>query len=49
MRRASLIQHHRISREQLSVREHMSLLLRGLHGRRFAVFEELFEPDTVPR
>jgi segregation and condensation protein A len=48
MRRASLIQHHRISREQLSVREHMSLLLRGLSGRRFALFEELFEPERGP-
>ena len=45
MRRASLVQHHRISREQLSVREHMSLLLRGLSGRRFAIFEELFEVE----
>jgi segregation and condensation protein A len=43
VRRASLTQHHRISREQLSVREHMSLLLRGLSGRRFAIFEELFD------
>jgi segregation and condensation protein A len=43
IRRASLVQHHRISRQQLSVREHMSLLLRGLSGRRFALFEELFE------
>ena len=48
MRRASLVQHHRISREQLSVREHMSLLLRGLSGRRFAIFEELFEPERGP-
>ena len=48
MRRASLVQHHRISREQLSVREHMSLLLRGLSGRRFALFEELFEPERGP-
>ena len=48
MRRASLVQHHRISREQLSVREHMSLLLRGLSGRRFAIFEELFEPEHGP-
>ncbi|MGZ5712855.1 MAG: segregation and condensation protein A [Caldimonas sp.] len=45
LRRASLTQHHRISREQLSVREHMSLLLRGLSGRRFAVFEDLFDAD----
>ena len=49
MRRASLTQHHRISREQLSVREHMSLLLRGLSGRRFATFEELFDPERGPQ
>ncbi|MCE9660951.1 MAG: segregation/condensation protein A [Burkholderiales bacterium] len=48
MRRASLVQHHRISREQLSVREHMSMLLRGLSGRRFAIFEELFEAERGP-
>ena len=45
MKRARLNQHHKISREQLSVREHMSLLLRALHGRRFAIFEELFDPS----
>jgi segregation and condensation protein A len=43
--RARLVQHHHISREQLSVREHMSLVLRKLQGRRFALFEDLF--DTV--
>ncbi len=48
LRRASLVQHHRISREQLSVREHMSILLRGLSGRRFAIFEELFDPQRGP-
>jgi segregation and condensation protein A len=26
----------------------MSLLLRGLSGRRFAIFEELFEPERGP-
>ena len=45
MKRARLTQHHRISREQLSVREHMSLLLRSLQGRRFALFEDLFDPS----
>ncbi len=49
MRRASLTQHHRISRQQLSVREHMSLLLRGLSGRRFATFEELFDAERGPQ
>ena len=49
MRRASLVQHHLISREQLSVREHMSMLLRGLQGRRFAVFEDLFDAGAAPQ
>ncbi len=44
LRRARLNRHHHISREQLSVREHMSLLLRRLQGRRFVEFHELFEP-----
>jgi len=44
LKRAKLHQHHRISREQLSVREHMSLVLRGLQGRRFVEFHELFDP-----
>ncbi len=43
VRRARLVQHHTISREALSVREHMSLVLRRLQGRRFAAFEDLFE------
>jgi segregation and condensation protein A len=37
LKRAKLNQHHLISREQLSVREHMSILLRILQGRRFAL------------
>jgi len=41
--RAKLVQHHRIAREQLSVREHMSQVLRRLQGRRFALFEDLFD------
>jgi segregation and condensation protein A len=32
-----------ISREQLSVREHMSIVLRTLQGRRFVEFENLFD------
>jgi segregation and condensation protein A len=43
LKRARLVQHHRISREALSVREHMSLVLRRLQGRRFVEFEDLFE------
>jgi segregation and condensation protein A len=45
LRRATLIQHHRITREVLSVREHMTLVLRTLQDRRFAEFEEMFDPS----
>jgi segregation and condensation protein A len=41
--RARLNQHHRISREQLSVREHMGIVLRCLRDRRFVEFHELFD------
>jgi segregation and condensation protein A len=43
--RAKMTQHHRVTREELSVREHMSLILRRLRGGRFAEFGELFEPE----
>ena len=43
LKRARLVQHHRISREELSVREHMSIVLRQLQGRRFVEFGELFD------
>jgi segregation and condensation protein A len=43
LKRASLVQHHKISRESLSVREHMSLVLRRLQGRRFVEFADLFD------
>ena len=44
MKRARLNQHHTITREQLSVRDHMGIVLRRLQGRRFAMFEDLYEP-----
>ncbi len=44
LRRARLVERHRITREQLSVREHMSIVLRKLQGCSFAPFEELFDP-----
>jgi segregation and condensation protein A len=44
LRRASLYAHHHIAREELSVREHMSLILKRLQGARFVEFSELFEP-----
>jgi segregation and condensation protein A len=43
LRRAKLTQHHRIGREELSVREHMSAILRTLQSRRFIEFAELFD------
>ena len=43
LRRAKLVQHHRISREALSVREHMTIVLRLLQDRRFAEFQEMFD------
>ncbi len=45
LRRARLTQHHRISREELSVREYMTAVLRTLQHRRFAEFQELFDPE----
>lgn len=42
MRRAQLNAHHRITREQLSVRDHMSQILRRLGDVRFMEFTELF-------
>lgn len=44
VQRARLVQRHHISREELSVREHMSLVLRQLQHRRFVEFGDLFEP-----
>jgi segregation and condensation protein A len=44
LKRANLVQHHRISREELSVREHMGIVLRHLQGRKFVEFENLFDP-----
>ncbi|HYT84957.1 MAG TPA: ScpA family protein [Burkholderiales bacterium] len=41
--RAKMSQHHRVTREELSVREHMSLILRRLRSGGFAEFGDLFE------
>ena len=38
LRRAKLVQHHKISRQELSVREHMSIVLKKLQGQRFVEF-----------
>lgn len=49
LKRARLTQHHKITREELSVREHMSLVLRTLQGRRFVTFEDLFDTSRGPQ
>lgn len=45
MRRAKLVSHHKISREELSVREHMSGILRRLQNSKFVEFADLFDPS----
>jgi segregation and condensation protein A len=43
VRHARITQHHRVRREQLSVREHMSRILRRLRGGGYVEFDKLFE------
>ncbi|MBC3874364.1 segregation and condensation protein A [Undibacterium flavidum] len=43
--RAKLVAHHKISREELSVREHMSSILRRLQSNKFVEFADLFDPS----
>ena len=43
LQRARLNKHHTITREELSVREHMGMVLRALQGKRFVEFEHLFD------
>jgi segregation and condensation protein A len=50
--RAEVARHHKVTREELSVREHMSRILRRLQSDAFAGFGELFDvsrgiPDLV--
>jgi segregation and condensation protein A len=49
LRRARLHAHHHIAREELSVREHMSLVLRRLQGRQFLEFGDLFDAALLAR
>jgi segregation and condensation protein A len=44
LHRARLAAHHRVTREELSVREHMSAILRRLREHRVLEFAELFDP-----
>lgn len=48
MKQARLNRHHTIQREELSVREHMSLILRRLNGGAYVVFEALFDRWSGP-
>ena len=43
--RANVNQHHKVTRDQLSVREHMSRILRRLQDAKFVGFAELFTPE----
>ena len=43
MKHAKVMQHHKVRREELSVREHMSIVLRKLQGGTFIEFAELFD------
>ena len=43
--RARMSRHHKITREQLSVRAHMSRILKALASGNFVEFSQLFEPD----
>jgi segregation and condensation protein A len=43
--RARMTRHHRITREQLSVRSHMSRIIRALTPGTFIEFSQLFEPE----
>ena len=45
LHRARLTAHHRVTREELSVRAHMSSILRALKERRVVEFSELFDPQ----
>jgi segregation and condensation protein A len=44
LRRSRLHAHHRIGRSELSVREHMGVILRRLQAARFVEFSDLFDP-----
>jgi segregation and condensation protein A len=45
LRRAKLTAKHTITREELSVREHMTQILRKLQNAKFIEFQDLFEPS----
>jgi len=45
--RAQTRRHHRVTRAELSVRSHMSRIMRNLHGREFIEFKELFSSSAA--
>ena len=45
LRRAKLTAHHTITREELSVREHMTSILRRLQSTQFVEFQDFFDPS----
>jgi segregation and condensation protein A len=45
LKRAKLVAHHTIGREALSVRSHMTGILRRLQSARFVEFSDLFDPS----
>jgi len=49
LKRAKLYAHHHIAREELSVREHMSLILKRLQTAKFVEFADLFDAAMLAR
>ncbi|MGH8729920.1 MAG: segregation and condensation protein A [Burkholderiales bacterium] len=49
LNRAKLNRHHKVSREELSVREHMGRILRRLKGTGYVEFSELFDARAGTR
>ena len=50
LQRANVNKHHRVTRDQLSVREHMSSILRRLQETKLIEFTQLFTPEEgVPK
>ena len=46
IREANLKGHHKVSRQELSVREFMSAILKRLGSERFVEFQDLFDPSA---
>lgn len=46
LQRANVNRHHRVTRDQLSVREHMADIMRRLQDAKFLEFTQLFAPDS---